>query len=129
MITQFGEFRVEMEELKAENVKLNSDVKYLRSQISTQDEEMKLLKNKISEFESTKWLSRYNTADEKTTNYQSDEAVSIANYPPPSSCLDLRKAGHFAHGFYLVKNNQTNDIETVYCHFVAANNSKVPSIY
>jgi len=90
LIAQFGEFRVEMEELKSENVKLNSDVKYLKSQISTQDEEMKLLKNKISEFESTKLLSQYNaatTADEKSTNYQSDEAVSIANYPPPSSCL------------------------------------------
>lgn len=133
MITQFGEFRVEMEEIKAENVKLNSDVKYLKSQISTQDEEMKLLKNKISEFESTKWMSQYNaatTAHEKSSNYQTnDEAVTIANYPPPSSCLDLRKAGHFAHGFYLVKNNQTNDIETVYCHFVAANNSKAPSLY
>ena len=121
-----------MEVLKAENVKLNSDVKYLKSQISTQDEEMKLLKDKISEFESIKLLSQYNaatTAHEKPSNYESDEAVTIANYPPPSSCLDLRKAGHFAHGFYLVKNNQTNDIETVYCHFVAANNSKVPSLY
>jgi len=43
---------------------------------------------------------------------------------PPSSCEDLAMLDYYLDGFYLVKNKQTMNIQTVFCKFSNGNNGR-----
>lgn len=44
---------------------------------------------------------------------------------PPSSCQELSMLDHYLDGLYLVKNEETNKIESVFCQFLADNQGKI----
>ncbi len=48
-----------------------------------------------------------------------DNLISDDSSPrlPPSSCRQLSTIGHYLDGIYLIANQETNKIETVYCDF------------
>lgn len=48
-------------------------------------------------------------------NFSGDSSIIRATVP--SSCRELSLIGHSLDGFYLVKNVDTNKIQTVYCEF------------
>ena len=115
------------DDLKMENAELRSDVGALKVQVFMQDEEILLLKNRVTNLESLlapKWASNYGT--KQLSNDQSSGPLVRTLGQPPSSCQDWLDSSRviLADGFYLVKNKNTNNvnkIQAVFCTFSTSN--------
>jgi len=111
------------EKWKVENKKLVSDVEELKNQNAQQDEEILLLKNRISHLESllpSKWVSN--------NSNKMDNVASSANHGPPikvligppSSCQELYDKNGLARpvdGIHLLKIE--SKIQAAFCTFPA----------
>lgn len=120
-----------MEPMATKNAALEAQVNQLKSQMATQDDEIHLLKNRISQLESSPPAkSASNEVSEKNPPESSinkaEKMMSRASSSPPSSCQDLWGFGYFdgMDGIYLVKDQATTKIQAVFCQFSSAGESK-----
>ena len=84
-----------------------------------QDEEINQLKKKLHLADSIQPNSSLDGEDRKMKINSADNLISDDSSPrlPPSSCWQLSTIGHYLDGIYLIANQETNKIETVYCDF------------
>ncbi len=110
-------------DLLAENGELKSDVKELKVQVSKQDREIILLKNRdVSNLESAYPFKKKSHGYGMMKNAAS---VVEGTSSPPSSCKDLTVGGYnlyLLNGIYLVKNSDTKKVQAVFCQFSNQNN-------
>jgi len=97
-------------ELSNESKKQRSEIEFLMAENIKQEKEIHLLKNKL--------ITDSNNND-KQQNIQPFKKMSVDLSPrlPPSSCRQLSTIGHYLDGIYLVANQDTNKVESVYCDF------------
>jgi len=98
------------EELSIESQKQGAKIEFLMAKNIEQEEEILLLKTKIIN-DSNNNLKQQIFQQSKKMNDKSSPRL------PPSSCRQLSTIGHYLDGIYLVANQDTNKIETVYCDF------------
>lgn len=94
-------------------------MKQLQLKLLQKDQEIQLLNNQISKLSSgpSKWTLFQEIKNEGLSSRAS----------PPSSCEELARVGYNLDGLYLVSNQESQKIETVFCEFLPANISKIIS--
>lgn len=121
--------------MEIKNFGLEKEVALFKNEMSTQDQEIRLLKNEIFELKSLlpQKVASYHAADKvelksskKNSRRRSDKALS---QEIPSSCDDLLVNGNYANGIYLVKKDENKNIEAVFCKFSGVNDGKIKKIY
>lgn len=118
MKDQLNSLRVKVDFLEAKNVK--NEEKILK-----QEEEMVKLKTKVdAKLDCDHQPGPFNSLPSADSNKiipiykkKSSSGDSSSKLVIPSSCRELSLIGHSLDGLYLVKNINTNKIETVYCDF------------
>lgn len=111
-------------DLKTENEEIKSDVKKLKAQVYSQDQQNILLKRKIENLE----LLLPQTLGSYANNMSMENGFSKMDEPilPPSSCRDIGilisyQAQRAVDGIHLVKNPTSDKIEAVFCKFTSSN--------
>ncbi len=114
------------------NYELESEVKQIKFKLATQDQEIRILKDNISECECTvpSTLPSYAAYHIANSSGNKNEGLSTTKSTPPSSCQEIDFLSFFAgtDGIYLVENQDTNKIEAVYCYRLPNNTSKIYNI-
>ena len=62
-------------------------------------------------------LKTASNKDGTKNKHASVDGIISSSLPLPSSCQDLEKLHHSLDGLYLVKNQETKKIQTVFCQF------------
>lgn len=86
----------------------------LEIRIDKQDEEIRLLKDRIND---DQFIKPFKTDADPADIHQEFKSDSSPRLLPPSSCRQLSTIGHNLNGIYLIANPDTNKIEAVYCEF------------
>jgi len=151
-----AEFREKIEEMKRQNKRSSKDqkekiaiitvrernlakllnqtreeMKELKIQNTDQSKRIDQLEQKLVQLENTSATAKINSNDKMKNGAVSnkDHPPSIKALSPPSSCQDLLKLGYHLDGLYLVKNEQINKIQTVFCQFIDGTEGKINFTY
>jgi len=114
LLVQLEDEKLHRTNLQALNEKLQTKIDFLMSRSTKQEEEISLLKNRNCADNSIQPKRQENSIIMGDVNIDSS---SLSPKLPPSSCRQLSTIGHYLNGIYLVANQDTNKIETVYCNF------------
>ncbi len=115
LLAQFEEEKLHRINLQALNEKLEAKIDDLMSQNTKQEEEIRLLKNRKCGDDIIQPKPQENNII--MDDVIIDPSSLISPKLPPSSCRQLSTIGHYLDGIYLVANQDTNKIETIYCDF------------
>jgi len=72
-------------------------------------------------------ITTKDNADQNSDNKddKKNQASNYINSNLPSSCEELNKLNHNSDGIHLVKNQETNKIQAVFCQFTSAPNKSI----
>jgi len=97
------------------------EIEVLKTLNRDQSKKIEQLEHKLMNLQNMPLVSSHlETASNKdgTKNKPaSADSIISSSLPLPSSCQDLEKLHHSLDGLYLVKNQETKKIQTVFCQF------------
>ena len=127
LTAQFDSFKVQFSLLERKNAENEAKIGLLESKnaeneakIRGQAEEINQLKAKIdAKFDSDQRLPSADHNNKMKSIYREENSIgqSSTRAIAPASCRELSLIGHSLDGLYLVRNPDTNKIETVLCDF------------
>lgn len=107
-----AKIRVQAEEINQLKAKLDTQLDYAHNFLGSYNDESILPSKYNNKMNSTKFSFPSNY-DGKENSFGESSTRAIA----PASCRELALIGHSLDGLYLVKNPDTNKVETVLCNF------------